>query len=377
MPQVEGVVRRVREQARSVVALPGFVRGAREPTVLAGRYRIDRLLGRGGSAEVYAATLQGDGGFQRRVAIKILAHDVPADGPIARSFQEEARIAGLMSHPNLVGVLDAGIEKGQRFLVMELVDGLDLLSLRDAAAALRRPMPPELALHVVLEVALGLAYAHGVRSASGSPTHLVHRDVSPRNVLAAWNGAVKLTDFGIARWEGRCLEQTPAGAFRGTLLYAAPERLLGAPGDARSDVFSLGCLLHFLAAGRSPQRNEATLVAFSVGKAPMPIDPAVHRALRPIIERATRRDPAERYASASELAREASALLARTPRDRNLAFAAWLDLVRRGDAAPVRTRPRPAPDADAASPAAPLARRSVHQRAWQALVTLLRAVWRR
>jgi serine/threonine protein kinase len=314
--------------------------GAGAPALLAGRYRIEGLLGRGGSAEVYAGTLLAEGGFERKVAIKLVHPGFPVDGHVSRAFQEEARIAARMSHPNLVGVLDTGIDNGQRFLVMELVEGVDLLTLRDKAAALERPMPPELALHVVLEVALGLAHAHGVSTEAGTPVDLVHRDVSPRNVLAGWNGAIKLTDFGIARWNGRSGESTPSGAFRGTVLYAAPERLLGLPGDARSDVFSLGCLLHFLAVGRSPQANKAALVEFGAGRAPLPIDETIAPELRTIIARATQREPGARYPSALALAEEASQLLSRRRRDRHLELLAWLDLVRRGvplraDEAPV------------------------------------------
>jgi serine/threonine protein kinase len=228
-----------------------------------------------------------------------------------------------------VAVHELGVVDERPFLVMELVEGLDLLALRDATQARDMTVPIEVALHIVLEVALALAYAHGATDDHGALLGLVHRDVSPRNVLIAWNGAVKLTDFGVARWEGRALEPTPHGAFRGTLLYMAPERLLGAPGDARSDVYSLGCLLHFLAAGKSPLARKDLLLAFTTGRTAMPIHKGLPPEVRTLIEHATFRDPLKRFPSALDMAQALGrALLRCSSQDRHLAMAEWLDCLR-------------------------------------------------
>ena len=296
--------------------------------LLAGRYRLLRGLGEGAAGEVFAAVRCGPSGFARLVALKVLRRNHAPSGAIARAFAAEACIASRLRHRGLVAIEDFGFVGDRPFVAMELVDGVDLLRLRDRAAARRLRMPEEVALHVALEVALALHHAHLAASEAGTPLDLVHRDVSPRNVLVGWDGAVKLTDFGVAAWRGRALEPTPHGALRGTLGYMAPERVLGNAATARSDVFSLGCLLHFLLAGKTPLRR-GRLLAFVTGRETLTLARGLPDDLRAILERATARDPAQRYGSAEAMAVDLNhALAARSAGERFSRAETWLAQLR-------------------------------------------------
>src|SRR5262249_25492644 len=211
---------------------------------MSARYRLRRRLGRGGMAEVLEATAQGERGFQRPVALKRMRPElgrIHDDG-----FLDEARIASSLHPATTVGVLDYGIADGLPFQVLELVDGLDLQS----ALALGKPLPPELALHVCTEVAYALSHAHEARGADGQPLGIVHRDVKPANILVSYDGDVKLGDFGIAFARDR-LQRTEVGIAKGTREFMSPEQWIAGEVDARSDVFSLGCVLYALVTGAS------------------------------------------------------------------------------------------------------------------------------
>jgi serine/threonine-protein kinase len=217
-------------------------------------------------------------------------------------FLDEARIASHLHHANIVSVLDYGIADGLPFQVLELVDGLDLQS----ALALGKPLPPELALHVCTEVAYALSHAHGAHGPDGQPLGIVHRDVKPANILVSYDGDVKLGDFGIAFARDR-LQRTEVGITKGTREFMSPEQWLAGEVDARSDVFSLGCVLYALLTGTSPMgrtRAEELLEGqeLTLDK-PLPEDVA------PIVARATRRQKRERYATAAEMAEALGAAL--------------------------------------------------------------------
>ncbi|MCX5747493.1 MAG: serine/threonine-protein kinase, partial [Proteobacteria bacterium] len=264
-----------------------------------GRYRIVQRIGRGGMAEVLEAVAVGEHGFERRVAIKRLLAPTDADADAAmyaRMFLDEARIAARLHHANIVAVLDYGIADGLPFQVLEHVDGIDLRPLIGIAG---RPFPIALALHVCVEVGRALAYAHAVTDPLGTPLGLVHRDVTPGNVLVAWSGDVRLTDFGIAFAHGRA-EKTLDGTTKGTPLFMAPEQVLGEPIDPRADVFALGCVLHTLVVGASPQAQDDQRFQLIAG-GELALSDALPEDVRAIVARATRRDPRARYATASEL----------------------------------------------------------------------------
>jgi len=224
-------------------------------------------------------------------------------------FVQEARIASLVHHANIAAIIDFGVEGGVPFQVMEFVDGADARSLQEQAAELGESMPVEFALHVVTEVAHALACAHRARGVDGQLLGVVHRDVSPRNILISWNGDVKLTDFGIAFSKDR-LERTRTGTSKGTPPYMAPEQTLGGDVDQRTDIFSLGCVLQALVAGRSPLSVESNMVRLLSGGA-MVLDAALPEDVRGIVARATRYAKAERYESAAEMAAATGAALHR------------------------------------------------------------------
>jgi serine/threonine protein kinase len=216
-----------------------------------GRYVVESRLGVGGMAEVFRARLVGAEGFSRAVALKRVAPALSEDERFASLFIAEARIAALLTHPNIVSVLDFDRdEDGVLFLAMELVDGPDLRRL--AAAARRRgtPVAPRLAAFVAGEILRALAYAHELKR-DDRPLGIVHRDVSPHNVLVSRTGSVKLTDFGIAKATAAATASR-SGTVKGKLSYMSPEQASGGSPDGRADVYAVGVLLYELLAGERP-----------------------------------------------------------------------------------------------------------------------------
>jgi Protein kinase domain len=296
-----------------------------------GRYRVTRRIGKGGMAEVFEAVAPGPDGFERRVAIKRLLDSHAIDPAFGRMFLDEARIASQLHHAHVVAVLDYGVADGHPFQVLEYIDGVDLNGLLELGRAADAPLPVELALAICTDIAHALDYAHRALGADGRPLGIVHRDVSPANILVGWSGDVKLSDFGIAFARGR-VEETAAGLAKGTLLYMAPEQLMRGELDGRTDVFALGCVLHRLIAGASPLAGE-TAMADLVAGAPLPLAPTLPDDARAIVARATRRARADRYPDAAGMAEALGQALARRidtdPRSR---MRAWLALIMPGAA---------------------------------------------
>lgn len=287
------------------------------------RYRVGQLLGRGGMAEVHEASLEGHDGFVRKVALKRVRAEVASDPELARLFADEARIASHLHHANLVGILDFGVHDGVAYQALELVEGVTLEALREHLAASGRAIPEEIALHVVREVAHGLAYAHRATDEHGKALGLVHRDVSPSNVLIGFSGDVKLTDFGIA-FARRKRVETAHGVARGKPSYMAPEQATQGTLDARTDLFALGCTLHFALTGRSPLEGDEVLVKLLVGER-APLDPSLADDVKELVASAVSPDRRERPSSAEIFAERCDAARrARTERDGRAALRAWL-----------------------------------------------------
>jgi serine/threonine-protein kinase len=215
-----------------------------------GPYQLVRLLGRGGMAEVHLAVAHGASGFERHVAIKTLAPELAGDPELERALIREAVLGGALRHRNVVAVLGLGTHEGSYYVVLEYVDGGDL------ARHLDGPVPEPLALHIVHELALGLAHLHAALDARGLPLHIVHRDVSPANVLVSSTGDVKLGDFGIAKATSHA-DRTAAGTRKGRYCYMAPEQLAGDPVTAAADQFGLGATLVELVTGARPFPGES------------------------------------------------------------------------------------------------------------------------
>lgn len=215
------------------------------PTRL-GPYRLLARIGRGGMAEVFVAERFGASGFVKRFAVKALHPELAGEAELQRRLVAEAKLGARLGHRNLVAVVDLGVDDGRYYLVMEYIDGIDL---RRRLAAGRPPLG--VALYVVDEIAAALEYLHGVADDDGRTLGLVHRDVSPGNVLLSRSGEVKLADLGLAK-ATHLASETAARIVRGTFAYLAPERLAGGVHDARADQFALGVVLVELALGRAP-----------------------------------------------------------------------------------------------------------------------------
>lgn len=296
--------------------------------LLAGKYELVRPLGQGGMAEVWEAVLHGDAGFRRRVAVKRMAAERVGDERLQRMFVDEARLASRLHHANLVPVIDFGIVDGVAFQVLELVDGLDAARLANLGFAANQPMPVPIALGVAATVAHALHAAHTATGDDGAPLNIVHRDVSPQNVLVSRGGDVKLADFGIALWEQRT-EKTLGATTRGKPTYMAPEQAMRSPLDGRADVFSLGCTLHALLTAESPLKDENALVDLLAGVELEP-SPSLPDEVRALISRAIRRDRQARQPSAEAFAQDCErALLALAPPGFELrrALKAWMTQV--------------------------------------------------
>src|SRR6478736_1080063 len=204
-----------------------------------GPYELIRRIATGGMAEVYLARREGPHGFEKLVALKRILPQFVRDEDFVAMFVDEARVCARLSHPNIVQVFDFGEHEGDLFMAMEYVDGTTGAKLIRAAAGSGEEIPLDVTLHVILSILRGLEYAHGARDDQGRPLNLVHRDVSPGNVLIDRSGAVKLTDFGIAR-ATEFERRTDAGQLKGKLGYMSPEQVVGKELDARSDLFTLG-----------------------------------------------------------------------------------------------------------------------------------------
>ena len=257
-----------------------------------GRYAVVRRLAVGGMAEVYLARARGPHGFARQVVLKRIRPELARTGQFRRMFADEARVAAHLQHVNIAHVLDVGDEDGEPYLVMEYVEGHDVHALLKDAGG--RGLPIHVAAAIGLGVAAGLDHAHRRRDGEGRPLGIVHRDVSPSNVMVAFDGNVKLLDFGVAKAQG-AREVTRAGTVKGKLEYMSPEQALGLPVDQRSDLFSLGTLLHELLVGTRPFADGPVLVAPGRQRAGIP------PALDALVVRLLAHEPARRPASAEEV----------------------------------------------------------------------------
>jgi serine/threonine-protein kinase len=273
-----------------------------------GRYEVLGQLAAGGMAEILLARLSGPADFKRAVVIKRILRSYAANEAFVRMFLDEARIVASLRHPNVVHVQELGEHDGEAFLVMEYVAGENAASLLKRCVASGEPLDPRLAAHLVAEVCAGLHAAHDLTDDDGRPQNLVHRDVSPQNVLVGYDGHVKLVDFGVALVDRRGTRTEP-GEVKGKFDYMSPEQGLGKPLDRRSDLFSLGIVLYELSTGRRLfKRPSAAKSIEAICREPIvPPSRAMSGSakyppkLEAIVMRALAKDPAARYATAAEM----------------------------------------------------------------------------
>jgi serine/threonine-protein kinase len=271
---------------------------------LQSRYTILRKIADGGTAEIFLAKQHGAHGFEKSVVLKRIFTAFYADPQFRHMLVDEAHIAMTLSHSNIVQVLDLGEVEGRYFLALELVDGWTLDRTLKRAQAAGVPFAPALALYVTAEVCRALAYAHG-KARDGKPLGIVHRDVSPHNVLLSAEGEVKLTDFGIAKAQNK-KEQSLGNMIKGKISFMSPEQASGGQLDGRSDLFSLGTMLYAMITRRLPfdaATDYETLMLVKSGDylPPETARPGLNPELYRVIRKAMSKSPADRYQKAEEM----------------------------------------------------------------------------
>lgn len=263
----------------------------------------------GGMAELYLAYTAGPAGFRKFVALKKILPDAARDEEAVRLFIDEARLTAGMSHSNIAQVYDLGEERGDLYIAMEFIPGLDLSRVARSCKRKGLRLPMGLVALVVRESCLALHYAHNYQDPSGRSAGIIHRDISPKNLMLTYSGNVKVIDFGIALAKGRLSQvEAEAGTVRGTAAYMSPEQIHGRQLDGRADLFALGVVLHELLVGNKLFQGETDVdVLKAVLKAPIPppdeLNPRVPSALSAVTMRALERDPAKRFATGKEMAR--------------------------------------------------------------------------
>ena len=273
------------------------------PRLSLGKYQLVRHLATGGMAEVILARVQGIEGFERHVVIKKIRDERARDDRFVQMFLDEARLAASLHHNNIVHVHDIGQDKGEYFFTMEYVHGEDLRRLLAHMAEHDRRMPLAHCITIALATAAALHHAHEARTPDRSFAGIVHRDVSPANILVAYDGNVKVVDFGIAKLAQRTEE---TGLMKGKVAYMSPEQCLGHDVDRRSDIFCLGIVLYELVTVRrlfKGANDFLTMTSITHGRIPRPseIRPDVPAELDAIITKALESRPEDRYQTADEM----------------------------------------------------------------------------
>jgi eukaryotic-like serine/threonine-protein kinase len=269
-----------------------------------GRYLVEHKIAEGGMAEIYLASAKGPEGFSKEVALKVVRSYLATDPQFVELFIAEARLASRLNHANIVQIFDFGKHDDTYYLAMEYVRGASLWNLRLRCREAGVPFPVTLAAEICAKTAAGLHAAHSLAD-QGRVIGVVHRDVSPHNVLLSFDGAVKLTDFGIAKATST---HTSPGVLKGKLAYMSPEQSRGDPIDARTDVFALGVVLwELLTGGRLFDGDTDLAVVKAVQQSaiapPMRLNPDVPKVLSDVVMKALERSASDRFQSAFEFER--------------------------------------------------------------------------
>ncbi|MDX2055583.1 MAG: serine/threonine-protein kinase [Polyangiaceae bacterium] len=277
------------------------------------RYRVVEKIASGGMAEVFRAESAGLEGFKKTVAIKRVLPHLSEKKQFIGMFLDEARLSAHLSHSNCVQVFDIGVGDNTYFIVMEYVDGSDLKGIIEYQKKVGKLLPVEEACLICVRICEGLAYAHELRDSDGESMHIVHRDMSPPNVLLTRHGEVKIVDFGLAKANSQ-LEHSEPGIIKGKFSYLSPEAALGQEVDARTDIFAVGIILWELLSGRRLFLGDTDLETVrQVQAAKVPsirqFNPNVSAELERVLAKSLAQDPAQRYASARELGADLNAVM--------------------------------------------------------------------
>lgn len=268
-----------------------------------GRYQISQHLATGGMAEIYLAHLDGMSRFRKELVLKVLQTRWEGHPEVVDLFLGEARLSALMDHPNIVDVYDVAEESNRHFIAMEHIAGRTLAELAKRAIAVTRSIPVEVGVFIAAEVAGALAYMYDGTGSRSEPLRVIHRDISPTNILISNLGQVKLIDFGIARQGPIVIEES--GARPGKVTYMSPEQVKGAPLDGRSDIFCLGTILYEITLGRRLWRGPRDVASKRIveerPKPPTFVRQEYPPELEMIVLRTLEKKPEDRYQSASEL----------------------------------------------------------------------------
>ncbi|RKH39799.1 serine/threonine protein kinase [Corallococcus sp. AB049A] len=302
-----------------------------------GRYELVSWLGRGGMAETWHAQLVGAAGVTKSVLIKKVLPEYADDEAFISMFISEARISATLSHGNVAQVFDFGQVEGEYFLAMEFVDGKPLDKVLKRAMKSGMPaLPVPVAVFIAMEMCRGLHYAHSRTDSSGKPLGIVHRDISPDNVLVSYEGQVKIVDFGIAKAQLQRGFKTAPGVVKGKYLFFSPEQARGEDVDARTDVWATGVVLYELLCGKLPVDGPPHVVMMKIAHGEIPslsqVRPDLPEALNRIVLQALHPDPARRFATSHAFGDAlAGFLYANHPRFSSLSLAHLLRVLFRGD----------------------------------------------
>jgi TonB family protein len=323
-----------------------------------GQYTLLERIAVGGMAEVWKARMRGVEGFQKTVAIKKILPYMTGNTDFISMFIDEAKLAAQLSHPNIVHIYDLGKIGSDYYIAMEYVEGKDLRSLLNAARQHDLPLPLGLALLIAVRLANALGYAHRKRDFDGKEMALVHRDVSPQNVLISYDGDVKLCDFGIAKAVSK-VGQTQMGALKGKLQYMSPEQARGTQVDARSDIFSLGAVLFEMLTGQRLFDGDSEMSVLEAVRQvkvrpPSQVVPTIPRDIDDIVMHALAGRPEDRFQSAGELEQRLEAVLyALKPSPSYSDLAAYVRRVLESPPATVAATPARSPARPATTPVLP------------------------
>lgn len=269
-----------------------------------GKYFLTDRIAVGGMAEIYKAKTFGVDGFEKILAIKKILSHYSADKEFITMLTDEAKLVVNLSHANIVQVYDLGRVGDDYFISMEFIDGINLRDLLDRAGELGEKIPPDIIVYIASEVCKGLDHAHNKRDDQGRPLQIVHRDISPHNILVSYDGTVKIVDFGIAK-AAMNLSETHVGILKGKVTYMSPEQAFGKPLDGRTDIFSLGVVLYELFTGRRLFTGENQMqILKQIRNKKITVEnlnKAIPAFVRPVLARALAYSVKDRYASAADM----------------------------------------------------------------------------